>query len=75
MKRDFLGVASNDMSTPALRAMVKMFKTQKELPFRKAIGEFREIMGSASLSPLDRLRKLQTLSINEQLVKHKDYVQ
>jgi len=42
------------------------------MPFTKAINEFKAVVGSAHLSPLDKLYKLQFISISDQLTRHKD---
>jgi len=46
-----------------LKEMIKISKKNKEVPFKKAIHEFKAIMGAASLSPLDKLYKLQFLTL------------
>lgn len=48
-----------------------MYNRKKELPFQKAINEFREIMMSSSFSPLEKLYKLQTLNIMDYFEKNK----
>lgn len=44
--------------SPVLVEIIKMSRRAKELPFKKAIHEFKAIMGSGALSPLDKLYKL-----------------
>ena len=43
--------------------IIKQLKTSNAQPFIKAIKEVRKIMTSQDLSPLDKLYKMQSLSI------------
>jgi len=42
-------------------------------PFEKAILEFQNIMTSAQMSPLDKLYKLQYLSLMDHFERNKDF--
>lgn len=59
--------------TPALKEIIRIIRSNKTNPFKKAIDEFREIMESNYLTPLDRLYKLQTLPLTDQIEKSKDF--
>lgn len=61
--------------TASLKEMLAIFERQKEPPFKKAIHEFKAIMGSAQITPLDKLYKLQFIALKEPIEKHKDYIQ
>jgi hypothetical protein len=44
------------------------------VPFKKAIHQFIAIMGAAKLTPLDKLYKLQFLTVQENFTQHKDFI-
>lgn len=73
---DQLRIATNpSQENKALAEIVRLCSTGRQNPFKKAIDKFREIMGSDSLTPLDRLYKLQYLPLTDGLDKNKDFVQ
>lgn len=61
--------------TPALIEILDMCKKSKEMPFKKAVIEFQAIMGSSNLSPLDKLYKLQYLSVTDHFQNQREFFQ
>lgn len=64
---------SSEQESKAMTEIVRICKTSKLNPFKKAIEKFREIMASDQLTPLDRLYKLQFLPITDGLKQHRGY--
>ena len=66
MDRDESNISSaTGYQVPVIEEIIIKCKKKNQKPFTKAIMEFKSIMSSSVLSPLEKLYRLQYLSILE----------